>query len=130
VTGFSPMQLHLVKLNNPLQAMIEFPLPTDVGLEIVLERARNKLEKGVKRKLKYQAPPNSLSEFNPGDLVLLRSDHQSSASDKENKKFFFLFEGPFEVQKKLHCYTYLLRIIDSNKEIGIFIRRLLKKCYS
>ena len=56
----------------------------------------NLLTKGEKRKQRHDAK-GKWTKYEVGQLVLVRRHDLSSAQDKEIKKFFLLYEGPYEV---------------------------------
>ncbi|XP_044767166.1 uncharacterized protein LOC123323031 [Coccinella septempunctata] len=64
--------------------------------------------------------------FGLGDLVLLKANNTSSAIKSEIKKFLLLFEGPFEIKKKIHDHTYVLVSPKTGEERGIFHSSHLK----
>lgn len=62
------------------------------------------------------------------DLVLLRVRHLSNAIDKETKKFFHLYEGPYRISQEVGENAFcLVDPNDDTKEKGIYNRYNLKK---
>ena len=65
-----------------------------------------------------------------GDLVLLRVRHLSDALDRVIKKFFHLFEGPYQIIRKIGENGFLLGDPEKNmKECGTYNRLNLRKYY-
>jgi hypothetical protein len=129
VTGFTPNLVHFGTAHNPINQIIKFPQNTvsEETMEDLQKLVRQRLEvEGNKRRHKNKLP-ESEGDFEKGDWVLLRAERQSSAWDKEIKKFHLLFDGPFEVKKKIHLDTFLLSDPVTRKERGIFNRVWLKK---
>lgn len=128
-TGFSPQELQLgterVKI---LPQSLRGP-PTDrppIPLERKLILARETLEsKAARRAIRQPARP--YYNFQPGDLVLLKSNPVSSAIKSETKKFLLLFEGPYIIKKSISFATYILIEPTTNQERGSFHASHLKK---
>ena len=55
------------------------------------------LSKAQKRQLRHDANKNT-TEFTVGQLVWLKANNVSSADDKETKKLFLLYEGPYRIK--------------------------------
>ncbi|KAJ8944605.1 hypothetical protein NQ314_009440 [Rhamnusium bicolor] len=88
--------------------------------EVKLELAKKiLLSKAQYRKLKHDAQVCRHTYFEQGDLVWLRSNHLSSASDNEIKKFFKLYEGPYRVQESYDNNSYTLVDPDTGKVTGM-----------
>ena len=63
-----------------------------------------------------------------GDLVLLRVRHFSNAIDKVTKKFFHLFEGPYQIEKEMGQNAFaLVNPHDNNADKGVYNRANLRK---
>lgn len=108
-TGFSPMEL--LKGERPIQFLekiINFPFRKDLNVETKVTLAREKLlSKAQSRKWRHDKNINP-RKYEPGDLVLVKTHYHSSALDKEIKKFFLLYEGPYEVFTELGGNAYVL----------------------
>lgn len=110
-TGMSPYEIHYGK--SPKDKLVEmFPiikqaLPTR---EIQLQQARERTKKAFDQRLSGQKKVSTV-QINVGDLVLLRVPHLSDLSQRVTRKFFHLFEGPYEVKKILNRNAFVL--VDS-----------------
>lgn len=71
-----------------------------VAYETLSSRARKRIKKD-------SAKEKPIS-FEPGDAVLVKSHHQSSAENKLIKKFFLLYEGPFYVVRCAGNNSYII----------------------
>lgn len=106
--------------------------------ECVLNKAvvdSNKIYLRIKEKSERQARRinkiSKLSEFSIGDKVLIRANYVSDATQNIISKFCALYEGPYEVMRKIGKTTYELNECqDKTKIRGIFNIRQLKKYYS
>ena len=111
-TGFTPYKL--VKETRPpriLEQLFNYPPENNTrGLEVKLKLANeNLLTKGDRRKQRHDAK-GKWTRYEVGQLVLVRRHDLSSVQDKEIKKFFLLYEGPYEVieVKMDNAYACLL----------------------
>ena len=104
--GFTPYEL--IKGSRPprILELFEYPLEERVLDKDVKIRLANEslLTKGEKRKQKHDGKGKWV-KYEIGQLVLVRRHDLSSARDKEIKKFFLLYEGPYEVVAV--SYTHL-----------------------
>ena len=66
--------------------------------------------------------------FSENDLVLVKAQNQSNASDKKIAKFFHVYEGPYIVKRKVNMNTYLVAD-GNNNERGKFHISNLKPYY-
>jgi hypothetical protein len=132
VTQLPPKMVHFGSLHSPIQDLIVFPKdanPPPTHQEII-EKTREKIvEEGKRRLAKHPGTEHQEDRLDVGDLVLLKTERISSAWDKETKKFKLLFEGPFEIRKKIHRDTFVLEDPITKQERGIFNRRLIKKYF-
>ena len=114
-TGFTPYEL--IKGTRPpriLEQLSEYP-PEDqtIDMNVKIQLANESLlTKGERRKQRHDAK-GKWTKYEEGQLVLVKRHDLSSAQDKEIKKFFLLYEGPYEViEVKMHnayavSYTHL-----------------------
>lgn len=127
--GFSPHELHFGEQpTRVINDLLHLPPPTVPPLgttqKIVLASERM-LTRAARRKTAHDNKKRP-TVFSEGDLVLLRSNHLSSAYDKEIAKFFMLYEGPFKIGKVVGHNAY--RLIDvRNKDRGVHNVVNLKK---
>lgn len=107
-TGFSPMELQLginpvpqiYKLLNLSERQTE--LSKEVKLTLAKKRLLTKAEKRIKRHNMHKKHV----VFAKGDMVWVKSNHISCAEDKEIKKFFKLYEGPYKITKCFENNSY------------------------
>ena len=111
-TGFTPYEL--VRGTRPqriLEQLFEYPPEGNTVDRCVKLRLANEslLTKGERRKRRHDAK-GKCTKYEIGQRVLVRRHDLSSAQDKEIKKFFLLYEGPYEVIeiKMNNAYVCLL----------------------
>ena len=77
------------------------------------------LTKGERRKRKHDEKGKWV-KYEIGQLVLVRRHDLSSAQDKEIKKFFLLYEGPYEIVeiKMNNAYAVSYTHLDVYKRQG------------
>lgn len=127
-TSFSPRELQLG--DPPFSLMrdhVEFPAAAghNPSHETKLILAKETMQgRAARRGVARPSVPHV--KFNPGDLVLLKSNPMSSALTSETKKFLLLFEGPFRIKKSISSATYILCFVNSEKERGSFHASHLK----
>ena len=98
-TGFTPYEL--VRGKRPpriLEQLFDYPPETntinqDVKLRLANERL---LTKGERRKRRHDMKGKCV-KYEIGQLVLVKRHDLSNAQDKEIKKLFLLYEGPYEI---------------------------------
>lgn len=94
---------------NEIRQIIHFPKDSHadrVDLRVVRERL---LAKSEKRKCRHNTKNRTnYTSFSEGDLVWLKCNNLSSAEDREIKKFFLLFEGPYRIKQVVGHNAYSL----------------------
>ena len=88
----------------------------DVNMKIRLAN-ENLLTKGERRKQRHDAKGKWI-KYEVGQLVLVKRHDLSSAQDKEIKKFFLLYEGPYEVVEVKMQNAYVLRNTATQEIVG------------
>lgn len=84
---------------GPIEEIIRFPAKDKVWLEIIIELAKEKLfKKAYRRKQKADADKKFV-KYIEGQEVLVKNHSESSAINKEIKKFFLIYEGPYKIIK-------------------------------
>ena len=101
---------------------------TDVSIKIRLAN-ENLLSKGERRKRRHDAKGKWM-KYEIGQLVLVRRHDLSSAQDKEIKKFFLLYEGPYEVIEVKKNNAYVLQNRETMEIIGTHNATNLKVYWS
>ena len=77
----------------------------------------NLLTKGERRKQRHDAK-GKWTKYEVGQLVLVKRHDLSSAQDKEIKKFFLLYEGPYEIVEIKMQNAYVLRNQATQEIVG------------
>ena len=126
-TEYTPLELH--KNIKPTRFWTKFfpknedNLPHNYKISLARERILNKRKK-------YNAKVNNgrvLTSYNIGDLVLVKSAHQSSADQNTIASFFNVYDGPYTLLQKLNDTTYRLGFMNSKEYKGMYHVNDLKK---
>ncbi|KAF4530556.1 hypothetical protein B566_EDAN018280 [Ephemera danica] len=110
-TGFTPFQLQFGrKPSDEIKKLIKWPTveAESDNIDEVIVKARQRMRKRAVARQARANKTNKIHSFQIGDLVLVRSHRLSSAINKEISKFFFIFEGPFKIEKILGPNAYLI----------------------
>ena len=99
----------MVKGTRPpriLEQLFDYPEESErTGVSIKIRLAKeNLLSKGEHRKHRHDTKGKWV-KYEIGQLVLVRRHDLSSAQEKEIKKFFLLYEGPYEIVGICLLYT-------------------------
>ena len=70
-----------------------------------------------------------LIQYEVGQLVLIKNHAQSSASDKEIKKFVLLYNGPYEVSEVKMENAYVLIDLQTREIKGTYNVTQFKRYY-
>lgn len=118
-TGFTPWELVYGKRpERILEQLFEYPPETPMGAEVILELVNQRLfTKGERRKLRHDNKGKSV-KYNIGDLVLVKTHNLSNAGEKQIKKFFLLYEGPYEVVEIKMDNAYTVRNPVTKEVVG------------
>ena len=114
-----------------LEQLFDYPPEsdtTDVSIRIRLAN-ENLLSKGELRKRRHDARGKWV-KYEIGQLVLVRRHDLSSAQDKEIKKFFLLYEGPYEVVEIKMKNSYVLQNRETREIVGTHNATNLKLYWS
>lgn len=117
-TGYTPHRILFGEEKQlPLGKLLEFPagnqyVGTEDMIEIVRKRVRTKAEKRNNKQHNQQKFPI----YKENQKVLIKDHRLSSTEDREIKKFFLLFKGPYHVKKVNDNNTLLVQSWDG-KEI-------------
>lgn len=126
-TGYTPYEIHFNR--NPkfkIQEMIEFPEAVPINDDVRIYNALQNLKANSRKRAKNQKSISKVT-FQVNDLVMLRVPQMSNALDKVTKKFFHLYQGPYEISKIVAKNAYQLRDRnDKNKIIGTYNQLSLK----
>ena len=88
----------------------------DVSIKIRLAN-ENLLSKGERRKRRHDARGKWM-KYEIGQLVLVKRHDLSNAQEKEIKKFFLLYEGPYEVIEVKMQNAYVLQDRETKEIVG------------
>ena len=92
---------------------------------IAKERLLSKAEQRKRRHDRNLTP----IQYEVGQLVLIKNHDQSSALNKEIKKFFLLYDGPYEVSEEKMENAYVLVDLQTREIKGTYNVTQLKKYY-
>ncbi|KAF4519292.1 hypothetical protein B566_EDAN017922 [Ephemera danica] len=93
------------------------PKPDPANLIIM---AREKLQHSAAIRKKQADGHGNVKILQVGDMVLLKCNKLSSAIDKEIKKFFLLFEGPYHVLCVVGPNAYLIGNLENQQVRGTY----------
>lgn len=118
--GCAPVELQFRQpRKNTFRQHLQYPQDRQQDDHVQLFLARETfLSKAQRREAANPGKP--YKPFEVGQLVLLKANNISSATDDVTKKFCLLFEGPYRVKKAIHHKTYVLEWPESGKERGVF----------
>ena len=100
----------------------------DVNVKIQLAN-KSLLTKGERRKRRHDEK-GKWTKYEVGQLVLVRRHDLSSAQDKEIKKLFLLYEGPYEIIEIKMNNAYVLQNQVMREIIGTHNATNLKLYWS
>ena len=119
-TGYTPHEL--IKGTRPpriLEQLFDYPsenAPMDVSIKIRLAN-ENLLSKGEGRKNRHDTRGKWM-KYEIGQLVLVKRHDLSNAQEKEIKKFFLLYEGPYEIIEIKMQNAYVLQDRETKEIVG------------
>lgn len=93
--------------DDEVKKLLEFP-ENEENINYNLQLVRDKLLTKARRRQTKHDKNKKFTEFSVGDLVWLKSNHMSSAEDRETKKLFLLFEGPYRIKSIAGHNAYAL----------------------
>ena len=129
-SGYTPYELHYGKSpKSKIKSLIRFPSEVQESHDIMIELANDRTRKAFRRRAKYQKTCKT-PKFKIDDLVLLRVPHQSNALQKQIKKFFHLYYGPYRINKCFNDNAYELVEKENHKKIIGHYNRCDLKMYA
>lgn len=106
--------------DEEIKKIISFPDNKDgEKLNLQLFIRKNILSKAQKRQFKHDKN-KKFTKFTEGQLVWLKSNNISSSEEKEIKKMFLLYEGPYRIKRIVGHNAYLLEDRVNKNVRGIF----------
>lgn len=122
-TALTPHQLHFGEAPNRVIDKILTRPPAEKGQpthDYLIHLAKDHITKKSKARVQRHDSHHKCETLNVGDLVLVKTDHQSSASNKTIKKFFLLYKGPFKITKQIGNNAYQLENVITHKIEGSY----------
>lgn len=100
-TGFTPQELvDGNKITLTLNSLINFPeAPKPQEQTVMLEMAHKKLKKTANQRCEYHNKNKTFIQYKEGQQVLIKLHKLSSASEREIKKMFLLYHGPYVIKE-------------------------------
>ena len=90
-------------------------------IKLVQEKARENNQKAQERSKKHFDKTAEVTNFRPGDLVLLKVKARiKGRTPKLEDKYF----GPFEILAQISAVNYRIKKKDSNKEMTVHVNRM------
>lgn len=107
-TGFTPQEIFLKESRcSPIYEAIEYPSDSSEDHNVKLIMANNvQRTKSEQRRLRH-AQRSQPMQFNIGEKVLVRT-HRLSSINNYIRKFFLLYEGPYEIVSVKQNNTYVI----------------------
>ena len=104
--GFTPIELHLnTKPTRVWEKWICVPLVKEATREQKILLVRDRSHRTLKNRARRKNKDRKHFRFNENDLVLVKAQNQSNASDKKIAKFFHVYEEPYIVKRKVNTDT-------------------------
>lgn len=125
-TGYAPVEVHFGTTPNLLSLEnLNFPELYTIPGNIIMLTREKLVAKAERRKLKHDRKHQTVV-FQPGDRVWVRNVEASSAQNKEIKKMFALYKGPYQISRVAGNNAYKLTDNDGGT-LGIHNVTNLKK---
>lgn len=127
-TGHIPYEIMFGRPSNYfLNHIVTFPRERkfDYNQKVIAVHQRLTY-KAEKRKEKYDKKLKGV-KYNIGDKVLVKTHYQSDKLNKKIKKFFLLFQGPYEIIECKMENSYVVKRLDNDEIVGTFNVTELKK---
>lgn len=120
-TGVAPIQLQEgIHPEEYIRKIIEFPENGNSQPKITIQLVKDRLlGKAEKRQAKHNKR-SKFSKFEVEDIVWVKANQLSSSEDKEIKKLFLIYEGPFKISAKKGDNAYELQDTKTGETKGIF----------
>jgi len=110
-TGYTPQELMgLPRQTLTLESLIEFPTKTaEKENEVMIQIARERIRRAALQRQKHLDQGKKFLKYQPGQQVLVREHRLSSAEDKEIRKLFLLYRGPYIIQEVRNNNTVVVK---------------------
>lgn len=96
---------------------------------VCLDKIHLRIKEKRERQAERQNRSVAITEFQEGDMVLIKAQQASDATQKIIAKFCSLYEGPYYIRRKIGRSTYELTHPGQDRVRGVFNTRVLKKYY-
>lgn len=123
-TGRKPVRFWKDYIQKPENANMQIPL--EMKLEHVKRRIVTQSEKRIQRFNRT----HKLKTFEVGELILLKANPVGRRIDNTAKKFFRLYEGPYELRERVGRQTFIVYDNRRNKVVGKFHANSFRKFFS
>lgn len=125
-TGFTPHEIQLQE--KPMRFWKEWIIPKENELthNAKLCLVDRNIRKHGKRRADRFNRSHKMTNFNIGDLVLVKALNVSDTVNKKMAKFFDLYEGPYKIKRQIGEATYILETKDTEIERGRFHVNMFK----
>lgn len=111
------------------ESFVKFPEEKKFDYQSKLRLVReNLISKGEYRKRQHDKRLKPIS-YSIGDKVLVKEHKLSNQLEKQIKKFFLLYRGPYVVKEIKMNNAYVLKCVDSDQIVGTFNTTQLKKYF-
>jgi len=100
-TGYTPQEL----MGQPrqtliLEKLIDFPqVTTNTKTEVIIQKAMERLKKSAQQRSKCLDRGKKFIKYTKGQSILVKEHRLSSTADREIKKLFLLYRGPYTILK-------------------------------
>lgn len=129
-TGQIPWELHSAnKPERPWKNLLNKPQEQTHTHETLIMMARNNMRSKRKKQSSKFNNQHRITEFQLGDKVLVKALNVSNPATKTIAKFLPLYEGPYEIKRKISNTSYILKYIGKEKERGLFHAQDLRPYY-
>ena len=124
--GYTPLELHFNKKPTRIwEKYLKTENTDDTSYERRLFLARERMHGQVQTRADKKNRNRVHKEYEIGEKILLKSLNVSSSENEQVHKFFYVYEGPCTIKKRVGKDTYII-IIDNGKEKGQFHMKNMK----
>lgn len=113
-TGYTPQEI-MGKPRNPLtlEKLIDFPQELEAAkTEVIIQIAQRRLKKAAQQRNSIHDRGKKFLKYTTGQRVLIKEQRLSSAEDREIKKLFLLYRGPYTILETRDNNTVIVQEED------------------
>ncbi|CAB0033439.1 unnamed protein product [Trichogramma brassicae] len=129
-TGFTPWELHTGKKPERIWTHLVKSQHRHQSHEEMLEKAREQMQRIGKNRADRHNQRAKLSDFQIGELVLVKALRVASSANQTVAKLLNLYEGPYRIHKKVSLCTYEVIQPHTHKIRGRFHITSLKPYFA